>query len=541
VSVTLAVFGGLAAISLLVVFFQLVGRQLRRRADELTILRALGAGPAMIAGDAVTGIILATVIGCLIAVGVAAMLSPLFPLGPVRSVVPTSVALDLTALGLGFAALVIVLTAVAIATAVQQIPRRTTLATGRDVRRPSQVAELATGAGLPTSAVMGIRFAIEPGHRDPVPVRSAILGSAVAVVVVLATVVFASSLNNLVTHPPLYGWNWNYALLSGFSGDEDLPAHQTAALLEHDRFVTAATGVYFAKVSIDGQVTSSIGAPLHASVGPTLLSGHGLAGPHEIVLGPSTMDALGKRLGQTVEFDSGSAKPVRLVIVGTATMPAIVGGGLGKGAVVDYRLIPPSVRNTQGSQVPGPNAFLVRTTGPPKQALRSLEAITAAINAPSSRAQGQAGGPVGVLRPEEIVDSHSIVVIPAALGGTLAVGAAIALATTLVASVRRRRRDLAVLRIFGFSGRQLGSIMAWQSTITVVIGTIIGVPVGLLVGNLLWTTFAEAIDAVPVTSVPVPWVVAIVVGALVMANVVAAAPARLAAHTRTAVLLRAAD
>jgi ABC-type lipoprotein release transport system permease subunit len=107
-----------------------------------------------------------------------------------------------------------------------------------------------------------------------------------------------------------------------------------------------------------------------------------------------------------------------------------------------------------------------------------------------------------------------------------------------VASVRRRRRDLAILKTLGLSGRQLGTIVAWQSSVTVAIGTIIGVPLGIVLGHVLWNAFAEAIHAVPVTSIPPLYVVAIAAGAVVLANVVAAVPARIAAHTPTAVLLR---
>ena len=137
------------------------------------------------------------------------------------------------------------------------------------------------------------------------------------------------------------------------------------------------------------------------------------------------------------------------------------------------------------------------------------------------------------------MDSHSIVAIPAVLGASLAIGAALALGTTLVASVRRRRRDLAVLKTLGLSGRQLGTIVAWQSSVTVAIGTIIGVPLGIILGHVLWNGFAEAIHAVPVTSIPPGYVAAIAVGAVVLANIVAAVPARIAARTPTAVLLRA--
>lgn len=67
----------------------------------------------------------------------------------------------------------------------------------------------------------------------------------------------------------------------------------------------------------------------------------------------------------------------------------------------------------------------------------------------------------------------------------------------------------------------------------------IGVPLGIIFGRVLWNLFARAINAVPQPSVPAWTVVLIAVGALVLANVVAAFPARVAARTPTALLLRA--
>jgi ABC-type lipoprotein release transport system permease subunit len=119
------------------------------------------------------------------------------------------------------------------------------------------------------------------------------------------------------------------------------------------------------------------------------------------------------------------------------------------------------------------------------------------------------------------------------------VGAVVALGLTLVASVRRRRRDLALLKTLGATRRQLASVVAWQSTVAVVIGTVVGVPLGIVLGRVLWTLFANEIHAVPAPNVPVFTIVFIALGALVLANVVAAIPGRLAARTPTAILLRA--
>jgi len=539
VAIALGVFGGLAGIAVLVIASQVIGRQLRLRVDEFDTLRAIGAGQATVVADGMTGTLAALVVGAVLAVLVAAGLSPLFPLGPVGRVTPLSVEFDWTVLGVGFVVLVAVLGGVSLLLAYRQGPSRR-MARDRLVDRPSGVVRAVASSGLPAPAMTGVRFALDSGRgRDAVPVRSVILGATLAILVVVGTVTFGSSLNTLLSRPRLYGWNWNYMLLSGFSGDEDLPAGQTASLLAHDQHVVAASGVYFASARVEGQRLEVLGASPDAAVGPPILSGHGLKASNEIVLGAGTMAMLHKHIGQTLAVGFGGEKTVRLIIAGTATLPALMGLDMGHGAVIDYRLIPAQLRNTQGNSTPGPNAFLIDTRGGDSPAnLYSLQRITEIINQ-SPVNQGSAGGAISVLRPTEIVNSGSIEAIPTILGVGLAGGAVAALAITLVASVRRRRRDLAVLKTLGLSGRQLAAIVAWQSSISVAIGTIIGLPLGVVVGRLLWDLFANGIHAVPDPSVPAWVVVGIGLGALVLANIVAAIPGRLAARTPTAVLLRA--
>ena len=60
-----------------------------------------------------------------------------------------------------------------------------------------------------------------------------------------------------------------------------------------------------------------------------------------------------------------------------------------------------------------------------------------------------------------------------------------------------------------------------------------GVPLGIVFGRFLWNLFAHEIDAVPVPSVPVFSVILIALGALALANIVAAVPGRIAARTPT--------
>ena len=57
-------------------------------------------------------------------------------------------------------------------------------------------------------------------------------------------------------------------------------------------------------------------------------------------------------------------------------------------------------------------------------------------------------------------------------------------------------------------------------------------------GRYLWDLFAREINAVSDPSVPVLSMVLITIGALVLANLVAAVPGRIAARTQTALLLQ---
>jgi len=113
------------------------------------------------------------------------------------------------------------------------------------------------------------------------------------------------------------------------------------------------------------------------------------------------------------------------------------------------------------------------------------------------------------------------------------------LGLALVASVRRRRRDLALLKTLGFTRRQLAATIAWQSTVLAAGGVVIGVPVGVAAGRWLWIVFARSLSAVPDPVIPAASVALAALAALILANLVAALPGRAAARTPAALLLRA--
>ncbi|MGH2719806.1 MAG: FtsX-like permease family protein [Actinomycetota bacterium] len=141
--------------------------------------------------------------------------------------------------------------------------------------------------------------------------------------------------------------------------------------------------------------------------------------------------------------------------------------------------------------------------------------------------------------PAEIVNYRTMRAAPAVLASGLALGAIVALGLTLVASVRRRRRELALLKTLGFVPFQLASVVSWQASVPALIGAVVGVPAGVAVGRSLWSVFARAISAVPEPTVPVVPLVLVAVGALVLASLVALVPGHIATKAPTAALLRA--
>jgi hypothetical protein len=557
-AIALAVFGGIAMLAALLIALQMIVRQLRARDEENDVLRALGASRATTMIDVLLGTLGAVVLGSLLAVGVAIALSPLSPIGPVRAVYPTpGVALDLTVLGFGLLALIGGIGVGAVALAYRSAPGRLRRERSTRAERGSSLARFAANSGAPVSAVTGIRFALQPGRgRTAVPVRSALFGTVLAVMIVVATLTFGSGINTLVSHPALYGWNWNYALTSDY-----LVPPQSLSLLDHDRAVASWSGVSFANAQIDGLTVPIILASTHARVTPPMLSGHPLEANNQIVLGAATLAQLHKHVGETVLASYGTAKdkpvyvpPTHLLIVGTATLPAVGAAqtfhtSMGTGAMLPYGVEPPAFQKFIRSPDPtlnGPNMVLVRLRAgaDPKTALAGLQRIADAGDKAFAAVPngGGAGASVEVLPvqyPAEIENYRSIGSTPALLATGLAIGAVVALGLTLTASVRRRRRDLALLKTLGFTQRQLLACVAWQSTIAVVLGVIAGIPLGVALGRWLWILFAHEIYAVPRATVPTLLVVYVGIGALVLGNIVAALPGRYAARTPTALVLRA--
>ena len=535
-AIALAIFGVVAGVAGLVLVAQALARALRADRTERSTLRAIGAGPQSILRASLVPPIVAILAGTVLAVVLAFLASPAMPIGPVRDVeVRPGSDVDGTVLGLGALAVVVLLTGFTVVVAWRELPHHLARRPAR-VRRPSRVVESAARNGASPALTTGLRFALDPGTGDAaVPSRSLVVGTVVAVTALVGAVTFGASLGSLVDEPRLYGWDWDAVVLAG-NGYGNLEPVATDAALDDQRYIAARAGAYFGSDTVDDVDTPLLGMEPGALLAPPLTAGRPLAGPGEVVLGQATASQLGKGIGDTVRVG-----PRKVEIVGLATMPTIgiihaAHPSLGTGAVVVPELVPGYDRDItdQFTGNFGPNAMFVRFRSgvDPGAALTRLRRASEPLT-------GFAGLDVlPVQRPAEIVNASSLRSTPVLLAGALVLGTAVSLALALAASVRRRRRDFAVLRTVGFTSRQLTRAVSWQATIVVVFGLVVGIPLGLALGRVLWARFADQLHVLSQPTIPVLVVVAIGAGALLVANLAAALPAHAARRISAPVLLR---
>ena len=86
-----------------------------------------------------------------------------------------------------------------------------------------------------------------------------------AVVTVVATLTFGSSLQTLVDHPDLYGWNWTYAL-QRVSDTVSRDPDGVRDLVRADTDVATWTPVQFLTLELDGQAIPFMFEPPGASI-----------------------------------------------------------------------------------------------------------------------------------------------------------------------------------------------------------------------------------------------------------------------------------
>jgi len=262
-----------------------------------------------------------------------------------------------------------------------------------------------------------------------------------------------------------------------------------------------------------------------------VLSGRIPVGDDEVALGSRTLDQLRAEVGGTVTATFGSSSR-ELAVVGRVALPGAgnyPGGdktSIGDGALLTRSGLSDLAPTFEGA------TYLVRFADGVDG-----KAALADVTAPFGPA-GDVVDAAGVEQPADIVDYERVRATPLMLAAMLAVLGVATVTHALATTVRRRRRDLAILKTLGFTRPQVSGAVAWQATTIALIALAAGLPVGIAAGRFAWTLLAEDVGTVPEPVTPLLAVALSIPLVVVVINLVAAAPGWLAGRIRPGAALR---
>ena len=510
---------GLIAIILLLAGLMFLGqavlRQIRRDLRDRSIMTAMGATTPLSLSVIVIRLVPVVIGGVALAISGALLLSSSGPTGIAeRAEVQPGFRFDPVVVLEGSALLLVMLCAL--------VGGTSALALRTPHSMPKRV-RAGAGIGGPTIRVGSRRFA----NGQLVAVG----GTALAVAVIGVASVLGASLGRVDAAPARYGAPWDYAIATY---DDPQALADGLAAAEADPYLTdlslvSDTGPFqlpgvpaFWAVSMSTQ---------RGTIVPVIVRGRGPAADDEVALGALTMRAMGLNLGDTLQslptqVSEGDDQSVPgtvgpFTVVGEALV-ASVNPSIGPGSGV---IVTEAVRNRINTAV---SPYLVVRVNPtvPKRELLDHLITTYGVSVALPGRQDD-------LRNLDRVASAPWVI--AALVGLLAVAAVVhALATT----VRRQRREFAVLRSLGFTTRQVLGALAVRSALVSSTAVVVGVPLGVVAGRWAWDLVARGVGvaAGPVVEV---WAILAAVGAAIVVLLVAAmTPIMFSARMRLAEALR---
>ncbi|MEX2555076.1 MAG: FtsX-like permease family protein [Actinomycetota bacterium] len=543
-AVALLVVGALIAVATVAIVGQTIARQTTIDSSDHPTLRALGFSPSRLVALGFLRAAIIGVIAALIAAVTAGLASPLFPIGPARTAEPSpGLTLDATVIGLGCGALFVLIPLITLLPSLRAV-RAAALErdVGEDTRR-SLIARAASGLARSPATSAGLRMALEPGRgRSSVPVRSTILAVAMGVAAVSGSLVVGESLTNLIEEPALAGFTYDALLPDDMN--EPTPEHtaeRVAALRQIPYVDRLAVGTAL-NIVVGGADSFLVAFAEDGEIGYAIIDGrpptdmlHGDL--PEIALGAVTMRRLKLKLGDTVEFayppegaeddeeGEGEEPPPlmqRARIVGVVAVPplpfAVTEPGEGGLATVGA----------------------VNSFNPDHRAGCCYVAFEEGTDLDEAQAALEEAGFEVFPRTKrtDLATLERMSRLPILLSAIFAVIGAAALAHVLTTSIRRRRRELAILKTLGFTRGQVRTAVAWQVSTTTILAVLIGIPGGIALGRWGWGLVAAYFAVVPVAVAPLALVAVVIPAALLLGNIVAAVPARIAARTKPALVLR---
>lgn len=518
--VALVLFGLVAAVAGLLVLVQSLSRHLAVDGGDADALAAIGMTHRQRLAVRMVRVLLVGVVGAVLAAVVAIGLSGRAPIGPARTAEP-SPGVDVDGAYVWTGALVIPV----VLLAVLAVPQWRASRHGRtsSTPRPSFIAGRLAAAGAGPVPVVGVRMAVRPLLFGVAGVLAALVG----------VFTFAAGMSGLLGTPERYGWAWHH--LIDVTGELPEGAEATAlAAFERSDDVQAMALLWNDRIELGGEPLPAIGIErLKGDLHPTIVEGRAPQRGGEIALGSRDLDRLDAGIGDLVVATTAIGDEVSLEVVGQAVFPGIgtYSGAdrteLARGAVVTVDELR---RLGAGFDSRSLAVSYVSGAEPDAVAAALLDPIELSPDVQFLIASDQ--------QPGDVVSLERVRGVPLVLAGLLAVLAAAGLAHGLLGSVRRGRRDLAVLATIGFTRRQVAGAVAWQAATVAVVALVVAIPLGVAAGRAAWTLLADGLGIPPSAPVPLLALGAVVAATAVVAMAVTVLPARRVAHLRPAVVLR---
>lgn len=508
----LALLAGLAG---LVAVPQALARHRASATRENDHLRALGwTGQNQRGAGAMWSALLGLTSG-LVAATAAIAISPLFPIGLARRAEPSpGVDADWPVLALG-----------ALLTLLVMLGAGALVGSGHQrvhTQRQGRLARILS-ASRPVPATAG-RFLLDGGRVSAVA-RTTVTSAVFAVAMIACAATVIRSQDHLISRPALFGapWDLQGAVL------EAAPETDALAALNQDPSVAASALLVGGRLEVDGGAIGAVAIEqLKGSIQPTILSGRTVLNDGEIVLGPSVMDSHHLRVGDLVVAGPAGATGT-LTVVGTGVPISVGSYSSDVGAIMtstDYERFGTAttidneggfelvVRLAQGADLDAVRSQMARITG-------GFERVISDSFRPA--------------RISNIDRVRSVPQIIELFAGLLIV---LVLLHGLATVSGRRRHDLGVLRALGMRPAEARHVLWWHGGILAALAVVIGLPLGVVGGRLLWRAVTSSVDSV--YSPRTPWALLVVVAGSVLALsiVIAAALSRRAVPHSISRLLR---
>ena len=320
--------------------------------------------------------------------------------------------------------------------------------------------------------------------------RSALLGTTLGILGITAVLVFGASLDHLAATPRLYGWGWDTTVepngqfrprASGTCGDVDTADRgRPGARGRRVDLPRSGRGRRPARDRLVLPITCG------ARSSPTIVTGRAPRADDEVALGKATLDAIGKDVGDTVRV-RGETQTARFRVVGQVVLPhlsdedtdPIAEGAVFTGDVIADLFEP----------ITAPNMYFVARFADdvdPRRDSRALGDGAWRLESGSGRVPTR---PVGDRPP---LDRSTTCRSSSAASSRSSPSAS-------VAHVVRGRgppappRPRGAARASGSSARDVRATIAYQATILGVVGLVVGMPLGIVVGRVVWSAVADGV------------------------------------------------